>query len=301
MRPALSFSLVALIALAAPLALAQQAPAPPAPASPSGSAAASSPVAAAASGSSPAAAVASGSSPEVAASGPASTAASGSARKPLAPLPVVEHSQTSRSYRAPQWGLGFLMGPRYSWLRGKGFDPYNSNDLQLGVDVEAQLRVVNAGAFSVWALAGWSTGGVSESTRGLPTSLTFHDLHLGVVGYVRPWNRLGFYARAAPGAHYFKAKLAPLSLPHALIGSEWTWGLEASAGASLLLGAAGNDAWPSARFWLNGDLGYAATGSVAMKVKADVPDDEAARYGSTSLPALSGSGVLLRFAFGVTF
>lgn len=216
------------------------------------------------------------------------------------PAPAAEEEPRRR---APQWGVGFRIGPHYRWVRDGGLDAFAKDDLLLGFFSEAQLRVVHQGPLSLWALGGWNTGGASGNApaRGLPASLTFHDLHLGLEGRWQVWRRIGLLARVAPGAHYVRAKVTPTSLGHALVSSAWSWSLDATAGASVLLGSIGDDDWPSARFWLTGEVGYGFTGAAPIELRADVDEDERARYGTTILPSLNSSGTLMRFGVGMTF
>jgi hypothetical protein len=200
--------------------------------------------------------------------------------------------------------VGGRFSPRYVWVRDAGFDPYASNDLLIGVHLEGMLRVWNDGPLSAWVLAGWSTGGTGSpgTARQLSSSLSFHDLQIGVEGRYALNRRLSLLARAAPGARYFRTSLASGDLPYDLVSTSWTWSADASAGAAVMIGAVGNDDWPSARMWVSSDLGYTMTGKVENKLRADLDDEEEQRrVGVTRLPSLSASGVLFRLSFAVTF
>jgi hypothetical protein len=200
--------------------------------------------------------------------------------------------------------VGGRFSPRYVWVRDAGFDPYASNDLLIGFHLEGMLRVWNDGPLSAWVLAGWSTGGTGSpgTARQLSSSLSFHDLQIGVEGRYALNRRLSLLARAAPGAHYVRTSLTSGDLPYSLVSTSWTWSAEATAGAAVMIGAVGNDDWPSARLWVSSDLGYTMTGKVENKLRADLDDEEEQkRIGVTRLPSLSTSGVLFRLSFAVTF
>jgi hypothetical protein len=262
------------------LALAQDPPEPPAPPDPSPSASASSSAAP--------------TPPEPPQKTSPATSEAVPRRQPLSSPP----------YLAPQWGVGGRFSPRYIWVRDAGFDPYASNDLLIGVHLEGMLRVWNDGPLSAWILAGWSTGGTGSpgTARQLTSSLTFHDLQIGVEGRYALNRRLSLLARVAPGAHFFRTSLTSGDLPYDLVSTSWTWSADASAGAAVMIGAVGNDDWPSARMWVSSDLGYTMTGKVENKLRADLDDEEEQRrVGVTRLPSLSASGVLFRLSFAVTF
>ncbi|MDW8249466.1 MAG: hypothetical protein RMJ98_09215 [Myxococcales bacterium] len=225
-----------------------------------------------------------------------------------APPPPTVERPTPRSppppYLAPQWGVGGRISPRYVWVRDAGFDPYAINDLLIGVHVEGMLRVWNDGPLSAWILAGWSTGGAGSSgtARQLSSSMSFHNLQIGVDGRYTLNRRISLLARAAPGAHRFRTSLASGGLPYSLASTSWTWSAEATAGAAVMIGAVGNDDWPSARMWVSADLGYAMTGKVDNKLRADLEaKEEQKRVGTTTLPSLPPSGVLFWICFSVTF
>lgn len=209
-----------------------------------------------------------------------------------------------RPHLAPQWGIGGRFSPRYVWVNSKGYDPFSKNDLLYGVHLEGMLRVWHEGPLSAWALVGWSTGGGGSPTkaRDLSSSLLFHDLQVGIEGRYALNRRFSLQARLAPGAHYFRTRLTSTDLPYDLVAKNWTWSLDATAGAAVMIGAVGDDDWPSARFWFSAEGGYTMTGSVENRLRAAVDDeDEQRRHGVTTLPSLSASGALLRVSFGVTF
>lgn len=233
---------------------------------------------------------------------------------PSAPGPREAAAPTFRSggtrqeattpYLAPQWGAGVRLGPRYVWARNAGLDPFAKNDLVIGFQLEGMVRIWHKGPLSAWFLGGWSTGGMASNAmaREMNSSLLFHDLQVGLEGHYARWNRVTLQARIAPGAHYIRTRLTSTDLPYDLVAKNWTWSLDASAGASLLLGAVGDDEWPSARLWLSAEGGYTMTGKVGNKLEADIDDEEErARHGVTTLPSFNLSGVMFRATFGVTF
>lgn len=223
-------------------------------------------------------------------------------RRPLPPPPPPFVSSEAAPARAKQWGLGFQMGVRTTWADSPGLHPFSSSDVTPlpGFFLGSSLRVWRSGPASAWALAGWTTGGTQAMTRGVPASFNYHLLQAGIEGHYALLPFLDALVRVAPSAVNLRGKFSPYSGSHESAATPWTWGLDATAGAALMLGAVGDSAWPSARFWLQGELGYAYTAPAPMSLEARVDDEEKPRHGSVNLPDLSLSGVLLRISVGLT-
>ncbi|MCU0653890.1 MAG: hypothetical protein MUF64_00915 [Polyangiaceae bacterium] len=235
---------------------------------------------------------------------PSSPSAEATAPTPAPPPPTSRLGTPRPPYRAPQWGVGARVGPRYVWARSPGLDPVASGDLLIGAHFEGLIRVWKDGPLSAWVVGGWLVGGAgtSSQTRGLSSSFSYQGLQVGAEARYELRRWLQLHGRLAPGLHTFRVALSSPELPYTLSDRSWTWSGDATAGASVLLGSIGNDEWPTARLWVAAEGGYTVTGAVdhALKVETD-DEEEQRRIGSTRLPSLSGSGALLRVTFGLTF
>jgi hypothetical protein len=187
-------------------------------------------------------------------------------------------------------------------LPGAGLDPYASgNDVLPMFSLSAGVTLLRAGRASLVTSVEWSTGSRSDSARGQDASLTLHRLGGALETRWQPARRLCLFAKLAPAAFAVLGSIQAPALDRPLVARPWTWGLETTGGAGLLLGSAGNDRAPSARFWLTGEVGYAFAGSASMSYAPAASDTDPRHYGALMLPAFKPAGGVGRLGFAVSF
>jgi hypothetical protein len=203
--------------------------------------------------------------------------------------------------RYTQRHLGFEIGARNQIVLFEGFDPYSRSDLLPHFAVAATWVPVRAGAVSLGVVGEYDIGGQSATARGDATALTVHRFSAGLQARFALASRLYTFVKAAPAALHLRASIDDAALDRPLVARTWTWGLDTTGGAALLLGAAGDRAWPAARFWLVGEIGYAFAGEAEMRFSPEADPEDPRRFGEVELPGLRAAGVVNRFAFAVTF
>jgi hypothetical protein len=198
--------------------------------------------------------------------------------------------------------VAFAAGVRATILPGAGLDPYApGSDLLVMSSISAGVTVLRAGRASLLASVEWCVGSRSDVARGQEAAITLHRLGLAVETRYQPAQRLYLSVKLAPAAFAVLGSIEASGIDRPLVARPWTWGLDATAGAGLLLGAVGPSRRPSARFWLAAELGYAFAGSAPMRYAPASDAADPTRYGSVMLPSFKPAGGVGRLGLGVTF
>ena len=116
-----------------------------------------------------------------------------------------------------------------------------------------------------------------------------------------PKSRFYLYTRLMPAAMHLGGEIDDQELGMQLESSTWTFTLDASAGAALRLGTAGQEPKRTASFWLMMDWGYIFAGQASMTFRPVVEDDPTRTFGTTNLPGLRPGGFVMRTSFAVSF
>ncbi|MFT3775841.1 MAG: hypothetical protein QM820_61640 [Minicystis sp.] len=78
----------------------------------------------------------------------------------------------------------------------------------------------------------------------------------------------------------------------------WTWGLDVSGGAGLLLGSTGPG---GAKFWMTLDFGYMFAGESQMNYAPAASEEDPRKYGAVTLPAFKPAGGISKLGLSVAF
>jgi hypothetical protein len=193
-------------------------------------------------------------------------------------------------------------GVRAAILPGAGLDPYApGSDLLVMSSVSAGVTLFRAGRASLVGSLEWNMGSRSDFARGQEASVTLHRLGLALETRYQPARRLYLSVKLAPAAFAVLGSIQAPGIDRPLVARPWTWGLDATGGAGLLLGTVGPSARPSARFWLTAELGYAFAGSAPMRYAPASDAADPSRYGSVMLPAFKPAGGVGRLGLAVAF
>jgi hypothetical protein len=224
---------------------------------------------------------------------------------PAAPVaasaPVADAAAPPRSATRPgEVTLG--VGLRGMVLPTAGLDPYASgNNFLMMSSIAAGVTLFRAGRASIVASLEWNVGSRSDSARGQASELTLHRLGGALETRFQPARRLYLFARLAPAAYKVLGSIQAEGLDRPLVARPWTWGLDTTGGAGLLMGTVGPLDRPSVRFWFTTELGYAFAGSASMSYAPAGSDTDPARYGSIMLPAFKPAGGVGRLGIAVAF
>lgn len=205
------------------------------------------------------------------------------------PEPPPEHR-----YR-PEVLLG--VGLRGSLIPSAGFDPFSKNDLLFQASLLAGISVLRGGPAEIVLFTGWDIGARKGDARGQESSLTAHRLLGGAETRLYLHRRFFFDAKLAGVAHHIRGTLATTTLDRPLVSRTWTWGLDVSGGAGVVLTGARR----GPRLFLTLDLGYSFAGQASMSYAPKDDAEDPRKYGSVKLPALKMAGPTSRVGIAVAF
>lgn len=235
-------------------------------------------------------------SPAVAAAVVATGSAPDSVIDGAEPAPV-----SARKERPAPHLISTEFGLRVTYIVHEGFDPYAENNGYGQVSLAGSYTFWRGTPISVAAGAEWNFGVARAEARGDATALAIHRLAASMQVRYAPVRRLSMFAKLAPAALHIRGDIEDIELSQTLEARTWTWALDATGGAALLLGSAGRDDRPSASFWFSVELGYSFAGEVEMMYRPDSDEDEVRHFGDVRLPNIRPSGFLNRFTLGVSF
>ena len=221
-------------------------------------------------------------------------------------LPSAALAQVPDKPSAPTASKGpeitLAAGLRGMLLPSAGLQPYASgNDLMASSSVSLGVTLFRVGAASMVASVEWDWGSRSDSARGQDASLTLHRLAGALETRWQPARRLYLSLKLSPAAYAVLGSITAPNLDRPLVARPWTWGVDTTAGAGLLLGTVGDWRSPAARFWLTGEMGYAFAGSVAMNYTPASSDTAPRHFGTLMMPAFKPSGGVGRLGLAVSF
>jgi hypothetical protein len=196
----------------------------------------------------------------------------------------------------PEISIG--TGVRGSLLRSAGFDPYASNDVFFQGSVIVGMTVLRAGKADIMLSAQWDGGTRSASARGEDTSLSVHRFS-GVAEMRYHLHRRFFLgAKLAPAAFYLSGSITDASIDRPLVTHKWTWGLDTTGGAGVLIGSTGPR---GVKVWLTLDLGYTFAGEAQMAYAPAADSSDPRKYGSVMLPSFRPAALTSRLGMQVAF
>ena len=247
------------------------------------------------------------------ASAPASASASASAPAPASAEMIVPFSSTNEAAptydaappaklkRYVQRHVGFEAGMRTTVVLDEGYDPYSANDLLPHFAAAATWVPLRMAPFSVGLVGEYDLGRSSGMARGDATSLVIHRASVGLQARLALGRRVYAFAKAAPSVMYLRGGITDAAIDRPLTADAWTWGVDATGGAAVLIGRAGDPDWPALRVWIVGEIGYAFAGKSEMVFSPEEQDDDPRMFGSVRLPGFRPAGVVNRLALALTF
>lgn len=210
--------------------------------------------------------------------------------------PVARRSGPPR-YDYLRFGLGF----RISDVGSRGFDTFADTDTLAQVSLDASYAFLTKGKFALAGGVAWDVGSRTSGARGLTTRLTAHRLTVPIEGryYLAPW--VNVFAKVAPGAAAFHARIEDPSSPATLEHAPWVFAADLSAGATVRIAGSTSDR-RQPRLWINAELGYGLTSSRTLRPGSDRDEDDV--LGSDArmrLGSLAMNGVFWRTGLALSF
>lgn len=196
----------------------------------------------------------------------------------------------------------FSLGGRGGLVDDPGFDAFAKNDVLGQLSLSGSYTLFARGKLAVSVGGAWDVGSRTSGARGLETKLTVQRLTAPIEGrfLVKPW--LHVFAKVAPGAEAFHARVSDPSAPKTLEDVSWVFATDLSAGASLLMFPYGGYERQRARFWLTPEIGYGVTTRGSLRPIADRDDaDVLGADARTRLGSLATTGLFWRVAVAVSF
>lgn len=194
--------------------------------------------------------------------------------------------------------LSINLGLRGMLLPSAGFDPFANSDTLLQASVGFGVTVWQMGSASILLFAEYDVGARSAAARGDRAKLFLHRLSGGAETRYQLGRRFFLAARAAPAAIHLASSIDDSTVDRPLVSRTWTWGLDVSGGAGLLLGSTGPR---GTKFWATLDFGYMFAGERPMTHAPAESEDDPRKYGGVMLPALKPAGATSRLGLSIAF
>ncbi|MBS2019416.1 MAG: hypothetical protein JST00_41525 [Deltaproteobacteria bacterium] len=218
-------------------------------------------------------------------------------------LAVYAERPAPSAARTPRYDrFRFGIGGRAGYVDDPGFDPFATNDVLGQLSLSGSYVLLSRQRLSVSVGGAWDVGSRTAGARGLETKLTVQRLTAPIEArlHVLPW--LHAFARVAPGAAAFHARVADPSAPETLEDVKWVFATDLSAGASVLVLPHGDWGERRVRFWLTPEVGYGLTARATLRPVADRDAEDVLGADARSrLGSLSTSGAFWRVSMNVTF
>jgi hypothetical protein len=210
------------------------------------------------------------------------------------PAPVA--APAPRPMRPP--GAWFVsVGPRISFIRGAGYDPFSTNDVLAQFSATGLRSFATGGRLATAVGLGWDAGSAQATARGADASLSLARVSAVVEERFvpRPW--LYAFGRLAPGWLFADATLDDGSTVRRLGTSYSSFSLDASGGVAGRL----NPGPQPVGVWLLAEGGYGWAPSHALGLAPALPAADANKAGVTPLADLAPRGGFMRFSLALDF
>lgn len=190
-------------------------------------------------------------------------------------------------------------GVRGSLLPTAGFDPFSRNDLLFQGSFLLGVTALRAGPAAIVLYGGMDIGTRSDTARGQESSLTMYRFGGGAETRLYLHRRFYFDAKLAPVAYHLRGSISDdTNSGRPLVSRTWTWGLDVSGGAGVVL-AGGRGS--GVRLYLTLDVGYSFAGEADMRYSPTEDPEDPKRYGSIKLPILKPAGPTSRLGLALGF
>jgi hypothetical protein len=220
----------------------------------------------------------------------------------LAPLaradPPPDQVERRDASTGPEFHVG--AGARGLLLPDAGYQPYSSNEVMFQLALTGGITFLRAGNVSLIAFAEWDVGETSAPARSAQAGLTMHRLGGGIEARFGIGRRFYLGVKAAPAALNLLGSLEEPGMSESLLARPWTWALDTTGTAGLLLGSVAGRRAP-VRFWLGAEVGYAFAGKATMAFAPDTDSSDTRHFGTVMLPAFQPSGGVSRLSLMMSF
>ena len=219
----------------------------------------------------------------------------GVARAADEPAPAIEQGSGGAAPGRQAWQVS--AGVRSALFRGRGYDPFSTNDAFTQFSATATWAVATSASLATAVGVGWESGSADAQARGADTNLTLTRLGLVLEERFapRPWAMA--FARVSPGWLRGTASLDDPAVAAPLRTKFSSFSFDASLGAAARLSPRAS----RVAFWLVGDAGYGWAPDQHLALAPAVPAADHDKAGVTTLADLAPRGVFLRFAVALTF
>lgn len=222
---------------------------------------------------------------------------------PLVPDGSAAETAAVRPSGPPHYDyLRFGMGARVGYIGNTGYDTFSKNDVLAQVSLDATYAFFTRGKLSVSAGLAWDAGSSNAGARGLTTRLTAHRLTVPIEAryYLAPW--LNVFAKLAPGAAAFNARVEDPSSPETLQHAPWAFAADFSGGAAFRIVGTSDHSTRHPRLWVTQEVGYGITSSSGLRPAANRDEDDVLGTDqSTRLGSLALNGVFWRTGLALSF
>lgn len=228
----------------------------------------------------------------------------GGAPPPSTPVPEPEADEPKEPAPTtlPHW-FGAEIGVRTTLLTHDGFEPFVADSVSLlgQLALAASVTPLKFAPIEIGFVPEYNVGAVSHTLRGQESSLALHRLAVGVRVDATITRHLHLYVRGAPAAVYLHGSIRDAAIDRSVVSNGWTWGIDATGGIAVLMGAVGKREHPALGFWLLAEYGYMFAGKKQLDYAPAEDDDDPRRFGSIELPAVRPGGVINRLSLALSF
>jgi hypothetical protein len=221
----------------------------------------------------------------------------------LVPDGAAAETATARPHGPPHYDyLRFGLGARVGYIGNSGYDTFSKNDVLTQASLDVTYAFYTRGRLALSGGLAWDVGSSSAGARGLTTRLTAHRLTVPLEArwYLAPW--VNVFAKIAPGAAAFNARVEDPSSPETLEQAPWVFAADFSGGASFRIVGTSDHAQRHPRLWLTQEVGYGVTSSTGLRPGPNRDEEDVLGSDqSARLNALALNGVFWRTGLALSF
>jgi hypothetical protein len=188
----------------------------------------------------------------------------------LAPRPAPEPDLNQiddgqRGTHQEHWLFG--VGLRETFVTGKGYDPFSTDNVLPQVSLDLGRAFYANGPLSIAGLVAWDYGSTKATARQADTSLVVHRITAGAEGRYHLIRRLYVFGRIAPGALHSSATLRDQVAGIERESQAWVFTGDLLVGAAFEFAGDARGASTRPRAWVGADGGYSWSASSKVDFK----------------------------------
>jgi hypothetical protein len=212
--------------------------------------------------------------------------------------PPADQVERSEGYASHEIHLG--AGARGLLLPDAGYQPYSNSEVMFQFALTGGVTFLRAGNVSLIVFGEWDVGQTSAVARDAQAALTMHRIGGGLEARFGLGRRFFLGVKAAPAAIRLYGSIEESGTSGTLLARPWTWALDTTGTAGLLLGSVAARRGP-VRFWIGAEVGYAFAGQATMAFAPDEDSNDTRHFGSVMLPPFRPSGGVTRLSAMMSF